>query len=261
MGICSLLYQLCKSLGRFQRFFCKNKEIIRSNSNSVDVTDKVTSIATWNTQCLFLYMNSQKIKNIIYELKLLEFNDVLCLQEVFDDTMKYKIIDELSNIYPYYLLGNTDKKYRLGDDSGLLVLSKFKVKYCKEVILDGATFPDNLSNKSILYFSVGNLNMVNTHLQSSDLYNSSNVTIKQINDIIKYSPFERFIIIGDLNNSEAHIHVGVPKNNDQPTCDNSILDYILPIHYPCISIDSYISSRSIKNISDHKCLLSKINYT
>ena len=73
---------------------------------------------------------------------------------------------------PYYLIGINDKKYIIGEDSGLLVLSKYKIQF--KVKLDELLMPDKLANKSIIYFTIGRLNMMTTHLQSNSVENTQN---------------------------------------------------------------------------------------
>ena len=64
-----------------------------------------------------------------------------------------------------------------------------------------------LTNKCAQYLTIQinvnhNINIVNTHLQSSHLnycQNFKKIALKQIQEIIKFSPFENFILMGDLN--------------------------------------------------------------
>ena len=256
------IFQCCMTLGRLKRLknlFIYSKEISLGNCVLCDKNDKVKSIATWNLQGLFIFMNPKKKQNIIDELYLMD-QDVLCLQEVFEISLKKYIINELKYKYPYYLLGNIHKKYIIGDDSGLLVLSKYKIEFVKEYILPEAVFPDKLANKSILYFRVGNLNLVTTHLQSSYMKDVEYLAANEIKLLMKQSPFNQYIITGDLNNPDSHIHINKTKNNYHTTWNNKILDYIIPINYDNIKLKTNVSRRSIKNITDHNCLMSEINY-
>ncbi len=253
------LIQSCLSLGRLKRLFHFPIKIALGNTIFSNKNNIIKSIATWNLQGLFFFMNPTKTRNIINELKLLN-EDILCLQEIFETSLKIKIINELKNKYPYYLLGNIDKKYIIGDDSGLLILSKYKIEFVKELILHDAFFPDRLANKSILYFKVGNLNLITTHLQSSQFKEASNISGEQIKLLMNDCPFNQYIITGDLNHTNPFKYINYHKNNIKTTCGNSILDYIIPINYPNIKLITSVSERSIKNITDHNCLTCKIDY-
>ena len=74
------------------------------------------------------------------------------------------------------------------------------------------------------------------------------------------SPFDNYIITGDLNNNQAYIYSGVSKNNDSSTWNNYILDYILPINLSTLSVNTYVSTIDIKDTSDHNPLCATIEY-
>ena len=85
--ICRLFNWVC-SIGRIFRF-CKSKKFMPlTNCNTVNTTDKPTSIVTWNIQGLFIHMNKTKTKNILNQLLLMKQTDIFCLQEVFEDHLK-----------------------------------------------------------------------------------------------------------------------------------------------------------------------------
>jgi len=208
---------------------------------------------SWNIQELFLYINTNKINNIVDRLT--KFNvDLLCLQEVFDDNSKKIIIDSLKNIYPYYLLGNTNKKYIIGEDSGLMIFSKYPINFVREDKLEGLQWPDYMALKTTLYFSIGNLNFATTHLQS--VY--EDISKKQLLKLFVDSPFDNFIILGDLNNSNVYNILNVPVNNICYTCDDLILDYILPIKYEKLDVLISVLNIDINNTSDHLPILGEI---
>jgi len=235
---------------RFSRL-CYTKEVLKTNCQPTNDLSDPKSIVSWNIQGLFYYLNELKVQNIINSLLTLNV-DVICLQEVFEDSLKEIIIKELSDIYPYFLLGDTAKKYILGEDSGILVLSKNNIELVKEVIFKDLIFPDNLSSKCILYFRVGNLNLCTTHLQSDSEITSR----KQLNELSNKSPFTKFILTGDLNHTKAYEIMNCSKNNNVNTNDNKIVDYILSINDK--KIYSSVIQMNIVNTSDHypiKCIL------
>ena len=239
--ICNVI----KTLFRFKNCCCSRK-IIKSNcSDEVSKIDP-KSIVSWNIQGLFLFMKKIKISNVIQKIR--EFDsDVICLQEAFEESIKIKIINELKDIYPYYLCGCIDRKYNVGEDSGLLILSKYNINFKKEYFLNGCEFPDNLANKTILYFSVGNYNFSNTHVQANNDFIAGN----QVKEIINQSPFQDFIIVGDLNHCKADTILNVEKNNSVYTWNDEILDYILPIKCDDKKIDVNVITMDLTNISDH----------
>ena len=77
----------------------------------------------------------------------------------------------------------------------------------KELILDEKVFPDRMANKSIMYFKVGNLNFVTSHLQSNNMYANlgNDISCRQIKMIKEESPFHSYIVTGDLNHNEAYL--------------------------------------------------------
>jgi len=238
---------------------CKKKKLLCSNCEDNNVYDKPVSAMTWNIQGLFYFLNPYKQKNIIKRLQENE-NDIICLQEVFEDSLKQEIIQKLYYKYPYYLLGNTDKKCIFGEDSGLLILSKYKIKFVKEILLSNNILPDILANKSILYFSVGNLNFATCHLQSSNMFFSEDISGNQIKILLQESPFKQYFILGDLNNNDAYIHTNCVKNNYETTWNNEILDYIFTINYKHIDINVEADKTNIQDVTDHYPLSCTIKY-
>ena len=256
MNICYKILNSLKTIQRIRYLCMKPKSLLETNCGYSDPRDTPRSIITWNVQGLFYFMNPYKQKKIIETID--NFTaDVICLQEVFEDSLKQDIIDELEYKYPYYLLGNTHKKYKIGEDSGLLVLSKYKIEYKKEIIFEDCLIPDSFSNKSVLYFSIGCYNFATTHLQSSNMIETEYITINQIKKIMKESPFNNYIICGDLNNTEGFIHTKCIKDDYVPTLNRDILDYIF-----CINMDVQLTTKvleiDVPIVSDHKPLLGKL---
>lgn len=259
------LFNCICSIGRLYRCYKSKKFRHLTNSNYVDTTDKPTSIVTWNIQGLFIYMNKTKTKNILNQLLIMKQTDIFCLQEVFEDHLKEEIIYTMKDSHPYYLLGNTYKRYIIGEDSGLLILSKYPIKFVKESVLDEYFFPDRMANKSILYFKVGCLNIMTTHLQSDFMFYNKDISDKQLKLLKDKVPFNKFIITGDLNNENAEKQLSIRKNNIINTWwdgykTKKILDYILPYNYEDILtvFSTSVPNIDITNISDHyplKCQL------
>lgn len=259
MGLCQIILNSLKTLRRCGRLYQEPDFIPLSNCDGCNRSTQIQSIASWNVQGLFLYMSQSKEYQLLYELSLMN-QDIICLQEVFEDSLKQSIIQTKQRTHPYYLLGNVHKRYVFGEDSGLLVLSKYPIEFQKEVVLNDAVLPDSLSNKSILYFSVGNLNLVNTHLQSPNVNSAEHIATDQTKLILKESPFDRVIITGDLNNKQAFEDLQCEPNNDSTTWNQDILDYIVPIQYDTFTISVSVSEREIEGITDHKCIQGILEY-
>ena len=257
MNICHYCINLLGTLKRLSYFFWKQDCIPRTNSYTVDKNDKPRTIVSFNIQGLFLFMNEAKCKKLLDTIETLD-EDVLCLQEVFEDKLKKNIIERVSKKYPYYLLGNQTKKLGVGEDSGLLVLSKYKLKYKQEIILKDSVIPDCFSNKSILYFSVGDIHMSTTHLQSSNILSAEVIAEKQLRLICDKSPFDSFIITGDLNINDAESILNVKQTNEKPTWNEDRLDYILLKGYDDYEIKTSVLPIDIENVSDHYPLKGQI---
>ena len=252
-----IVWNALLSLGRLRRC-CSNKKDDYKRTNCDDTMISYTilprKIVSWNIQGLFLYMGQDKTDNIIERIRLMD-GDIVCLQEVFEDELRYEIIKRLSDIYPYYLCGNLEKRYILGEDSGLLVLSKKPIHYQNEIILEDYVFPDRMANKSILYFESYQLNFAMTHLQSSSIHDSESLSKKQIDRIMERSIHKNMIICGDLNHTSANKILSIDRNNDVPTCNDDILDYILPINYDHFKIVPYVPNFDLARTSDHRPII------
>ena len=252
-----IVWNALLSLGRLRRC-CLNKkdDYKRTNCDDTMISDSILprKIVSWNIQGLFLYMGQDKTDNIIERIRKMD-GDIVCLQEVFEDELRYEIIKRLSDIYPYYLCGNLEKRYIVGEDSGLLVLSTQPIHYQNEVILEDYVFPDRMANKSILYFESYQLNFAMTHLQSSSIHDRESLSKKQIDRIVERSIHKKMIVCGDLNHTSANDILSIDRNNDVPTCNDDILDYILPINYDHFKIVPYVPIFDLARTSDHRPII------
>ncbi len=233
----------------YRNFNSDDKPLLENDYNK---EENPNSFISWNIQELFLYTNTNKVNNIINRLKTF-VADIICLQEVFEDKTRKIIIEQLKENYPFYLSGNNKKKYIVGENSGLLILSKFPIEFVNELPLQNLCLPDSMAFKTIMYFKVGNLNFATSHLQS--IY--EDISKKQLYNIIDKSPFKKFILIGDLNNENVFDLLNIKSNNSCKTCENSILDYIIPINYN-LNINVKKIEIEIENTSDHYPIIGKI---
>tara|TARA_Y100000817_G_C16741610_1_gene492716 strand:+ start:33 stop:914 length:882 start_codon:yes stop_codon:yes gene_type:complete len=237
---------------RLSRIIYSN-DIPRTNCNDIQSEKDPREFITWNIQCLFFYVSPKKTDNLIRELRKLKC-DFICLQEVFEDSIKSKLISELNDIYPYYLLGNTKKKYKVGEDSGILVLSKYNIVFNSEYVYENPVSVDRIAGKGILYFSIGRYNFATSHTQADDYKVSS----EQVKEIYRRSPFDNFIILGDLNNQDVYNILNIKSNNNKKTHDDGIIDYIVPINYKHLQMNVVVIPLDIDNITDHKPLYAMI---
>ena len=223
----------------------------------------IKKIATWNINGIFLYWNNQKQREIIEIVHYLNA-DLICLQECFDDNFKELIINNLKFQYPYYLSGSLKKRAIVGEDSGLLVLSKLPIKFVKFHAFQYSKGVDGwFSNKGALYFKVDGINFATSHAQSEDrclcevdYKGNPSTTKKQIQEIMDNSPFGRdMILLGDLNNTFACDLLNISQNNFQYTFmdDKNIIDYILSLT-DSHQINTYVVQLPC-NPSDHYPML------
>ena len=239
------IIRLCVDKEDLNEYTKRNNEILRR------ISENPETILSWNIQEMYIFSNDYKVNNIIDQIYRIN-SDLVCLQEVYEDSSKKRIIKELSIQYPYNLITNTEKKYFIGEDSGLLILSKYEIELVNEVLLED--FTDSFSNKSIIYFKIRDLKFATTHLRSLIF----SPTTDQIESITKKSPFDEFILIGDLNNYNAYEVLKIDKNNTSLSTN-----YILPLGYFNMSIDvqaCQIYNNTFANLISYKPVGGIINY-
>lgn len=231
---------------RFRRICCQ-KTIKQTNCNMTQLSKyNPTSILSWNIQSMIFFTTPLKVRNIIKQIE--NFNcDVVCLQEACEDSIKLEIINELKYKYPYYLIGKNDKKFLIGEDSGLLILSKYNINFIKEIEFHDNVCPDIMAQKTVVYFTIGDYNFSNAHIHSNNL----TISEKHLRESVYKSPFKEYIMVGDLNHPVADDIVNVENNNKEPTWENDILDYILPIGYKNKTFDVSVIKMDLNNITDH----------
>ena len=247
-------------VNRFSNFGYYLKDEFMSSTQINYSSAKIRKIITWNVNGIFIYFNNEKLKKIIKVIHNLDA-DLICLQECFDNTIKDSIVNNLKFQYPYFISGSLKKRFVVGEDSGLLVLSKLPLEHVKFHSYKNSCGIDGwLSNKGVLYFRVDGMNFANTHTQSEDLCycdmdykNNPSITKTQIKEILHNSPFGRdFILMGDLNNTFACQVLNIKKNNSEYTFidDKKCYDYIVSL-----SNENYVSNVSVlkiqNNPSDH----------
>ena len=229
--------------------------IPRSIFNPLNVTllnRKIKKIMSWNIQELFWYSNKSKMERITQYIKQSDC-DVICLQEVFEISSLERLLYDKDIIqkYPFSITGNMKNKYIFGENSGLFILSNQPIQFIKYEPLIPYELPDSWASKGIIYFKIGIHNFAVTHLQA---FNEP-LAEQQLRLVRDSSPFGlNFILLGDLNHTNADICLGCKKNNYKRTSDNNqILDYILPMNQNNTfkKGNVYVDDISIQGMSDH----------
>lgn len=205
-------------------------------------------VLTWNIQELFLFSNEQKLNNIIRYLS--DSNvDAIFLQEAFEPDSIRAIINNhnIESKFPYFLTGDMHSNFLIGENSGLLILSKFPISFQKFIPFKNTVFCDKFSTKGILYCKIGDINFATTHLQSEN----NKIAEEQLKLMVKYAPHDNNLIsLGDFNINNANSILNIEKNNYSITHSLGILDYILPLS-SAITVNINVDPINITNISDH----------
>ena len=218
---------------------------------------KIKKIISWNVQELWWFCyHRRKIDNIINYIVQSDA-DVICLQEVFEVDSIYKIVYN-TNVYknfPYFLTGNMYNRFMVGENSGLLILSKYPIHFKKFKQFPEAAFPDIFASKGALCFTVADQNFITTHLQADYL----SIALKQLVFINKISPFKNdYILLGDLNLASPGKLFDIISNNEISTCDNGqILDHIISVSGKPMTIS--VDKINLENLSDHWPIVSILN--
>lgn len=211
--------------------------------------------------------------------------DIICLQEVWGETMKQEISDAfLANNY-YVALPNWRKNYIFGENSGLITISKYPIINQTFLPFTNPRGICKMFNKGVQYCHIRGptckgieLNIANTHLQASFTETTSYLDFQktakeQLATIINECPYESCLLIGDLNlkkeqldefiNNESKIkYFG---DNIETTFPDygSRLDYILKIT-KLANKESKINNIANKteshiNLSDHFPIISEFS--
>jgi len=220
---------------------------------------KIKSITSWNIQELFWHSyKGEKINNILNYI-LLSKSDVICIQEAFEIPTLDAIIfnKKIKKKFPYFLTGSLANRFIVGENSGLLVLSKNPIIFKQFTPFHKTTWPDGFASKGALYFSIGDINFINTHLQSDN----GTIAYLQLKHILTENPFmNKTFLIGDLNIEFPQLFTNTLINNTTPTHKDTkkILDHIInitnDIHFN-VNVDTW----DITHYSDHYPLIALIN--
>lgn len=220
-------------------------------------TPSINKITSWNIQQLFWHCYKRdKVSNIVKYI-IRSQSDIICLQEVFEiSTIDALVFNhEIKNKYPFFLTGSLANRFIVGENSGLLVLSKYPITFKQFTPFHKTTLPDGFASKGALFFSIGDTNFITTHLQSDDYA----VACLQLNKILSNKVFDsKTFLIGDLNLEYPHIFTNTSVNNKHITCDNGqILDHIINLTHD-IDFDVEVDYFDITQYSDHYPLVATL---
>lgn len=215
-------------------------------------------------------------------------SDVICLQEVWSETMKQELMDAFIAKNYYVALPPWDKKFFVGENSGLMLISKYPIISQTFLKFGNNTFGCSFTNKGVQYCHVRipsedpetstDLYLANAHLQASFTYISSFLDFSkraetQLDSIIKNCPYESSLLVGDMNMNKKQMDAFIENRRDVYyfgehqghtfVVDNSRLDYFLKIvknkknvHYNMLNN----TKNSVENniaLSDHYPILSE----
>ncbi|NIK13401.1 sphingomyelin phosphodiesterase [Alkalibacillus almallahensis] len=162
--------------------------------------------------------------NLISEADFMKNQDVVVLNELFDNNASDQLLNQLSNQYPYQtpILGSTTNNwdetrgsysYITPESGGVSILSKWPIEEKIQHVFDDACGPESLSNKGFVYTKIlkneDPYHVIGTHLQSTDSNCSEGepeevrtAQMQEIKDFIESKNIpesEMLIISGDLN--------------------------------------------------------------
>jgi endonuclease/exonuclease/phosphatase family metal-dependent hydrolase len=196
-------------------YFKPKKSVIQSKSD--------LNVISWNVNGLFLYYNKYRwnsFLNDIGDMFIKKKTDVLCLQEVWEESTLTKLLVMCEKNNLYLTTPPLKRKYKMAEHTGLVVISTYPIIYNYYHIYTSHKGTCSLSNKGVQYFTInhpnlGKLNFANTHLQSSFdvcFMNYEYIAKKQLTELIQNTPFYDTIIVGDLNLETEDI-INIIKNN------------------------------------------------
>ena len=211
------------------------------------------NILSWNVNEVACFSTPNSRQNISKYLK--EWNcDIICLQGLYSEHSRRMIIEDLGDLYQYYLTGDLYKNYHMFEDSGLFILSRYPIKFHKFVHFDNMRFPDTLCNKGVLYVTINNINIALTNLP---YYNREYIELA-FNTLKSNTPFDEYMVVGCLQKENAHIQFNTEPNNHVYTNNNqTISDYILSL-YSYIKLTVNVKLIDIKYISYNYPVLATI---
>ena len=160
------------------------------------------------------------VKRLPYCLKKLDYNDwdydIICFQEFFNNIF-FKKANTLKNTFNYNYL-SPESNFNYLADSGLVVMSKYPIKYIGFEKFNHMASVDRFSQKGFMIVKIRKLIVINTHLQSCYNNNKYHKKIQYlqleqiynyiINNIIsdEYND-TNILLVGDFNVNIFNINI------------------------------------------------------
>lgn len=187
--------------------------------------------------------------------------DIICLQEVWGETMRQEITDAFLAKNYYVALPNWRKNYIFGENSGLMTISKYPIITQTFIPFNNAEGYCRMCNKGVQYchIRVPNsnsltskvLNIANTHLQASFREYSSyldyhEIAKEQLSIIINECPYEWCLLTGDLNLQKDQL-TNFIRNESNIRYFGENIDVSFPDYNDRLDYSLLISKIAIKN--------------
>ncbi len=134
---------------------------------------------------------------------------IVCLQEVFGDSSRSRLISATRDAYPYRAFG--PEGHPLEQDSGLVILSRFPIlEHHRLEFMEGEGIPDNYVAKGILHVrvelgarSAESIDFFTTHTQSGNGRDEKRNRQHQFEEVLdfirRHSRGDPWILTGDMN--------------------------------------------------------------
>lgn len=145
--------------------------------------------------------------------------DIICFLEMFHHDSKKFIIENLSSLYPYHK--EMPKSFLSLLNSGIFVISKYKINNSKYIHFKDSQDSDSFASKGALYLKINKKHFIFCHLQAWDKH--EDVRKKQLEQIYDWIKNDlkiktNIFIIGDFNidyYDEKNIQkkISLPKNS------------------------------------------------
>jgi endonuclease/exonuclease/phosphatase family metal-dependent hydrolase len=177
-----------------------NKQPINKQQTNKSIENNEIRIISYNIKALFPFYNKQRIKDIVNYIELLFVErkpDIVCLQEAFELDLCNQLYTMCAKMALNIVHPPLERRFGVGENSGLVTISRFPITSDKFVRYDQAAGMCWLANKGAHYMTVdigGNsMCLVNTHLQSDN----EAIAINQFGQLIDNT--NGALIVGDLN--------------------------------------------------------------
>lgn len=244
-GVFSKFYNICSRKSNVSTIIKPKNLSFYNNENN-----KSLKIVSYNIDGLFAHYNHTNYLNISKYIRTLFLNDidVVCLQELWSKDIYNLIVNNLKDLNLYIAQPPTNLKYCVGENSGLVTISKYPIVVSDYQKYDNLNFTCNFTNKGLHFVVIDNndeyVPIINTHLQSSYCkfnFDYQDTAIQQLNSIRNYindKNISNCLILGDLNLNPQHIkefindnaNIIIPYDYQKSITypdNNELLDYFL----------------------------------